>query len=265
MAPRNLVLWSSLECSPPCQGGGRGFKSRQDRSEVRRARIPSRDAGPSSCSATTPSLDHPVKAEAAPAAQPQSGTSKSRQDRSCHTDARHPPRTPALSLPVPPDTPRSSPRDAFPHTRVLTALTVPPVPRELRARFACGPRRWRMAASARHETRALLRAHLSAASSYRHLTRHCPICHRLLRLAMDSPRDVHRPHSRPPRRPSRSRPASHPEPATASTRASRTRARPRMTADESHRHRTGDAATRAPLAHVSQEQQGRWHVTGVTA
>ncbi|MFJ4619785.1 DUF6274 family protein [Streptomyces sp. NPDC088812] len=42
-----------------------------------------------------------------------------------------------------------------------------------------------MAASARHETRALLRAHLSAASSYRHRTRHCPICHRLLRLAMD--------------------------------------------------------------------------------
>ncbi|MEU6374053.1 DUF6274 family protein [Streptomyces sp. NPDC046909] len=43
-----------------------------------------------------------------------------------------------------------------------------------------------MAASARHETRALLRAHLSAASSYRHLTRHCPICHQLLQLAMDS-------------------------------------------------------------------------------
>ncbi|MFI6015302.1 DUF6274 family protein [Streptomyces sp. NPDC051243] len=43
-----------------------------------------------------------------------------------------------------------------------------------------------MAASARHETRALLRAHLSAASAYRHLTRHCPICHHLLRLAMDS-------------------------------------------------------------------------------
>ncbi|MEU1480612.1 DUF6274 family protein [Streptomyces sp. NPDC001668] len=43
-----------------------------------------------------------------------------------------------------------------------------------------------MAATVRHETRALLRAHLSAASSYRHLTRHCPICHRLLRLAMDS-------------------------------------------------------------------------------
>ncbi|MFE9440783.1 DUF6274 family protein [Streptomyces sp. NPDC006602] len=42
-----------------------------------------------------------------------------------------------------------------------------------------------MAASTRHETRALLRAHLSAASSYGHLTRHCPICHRLLRLAMD--------------------------------------------------------------------------------
>lgn len=44
-----------------------------------------------------------------------------------------------------------------------------------------------MAASARHETRALLRAHLSAASSLGgHLTRHCPVCHRLLRLAMDS-------------------------------------------------------------------------------
>ncbi|MEU7060175.1 DUF6274 family protein [Streptomyces sp. NPDC046197] len=43
-----------------------------------------------------------------------------------------------------------------------------------------------MTASARHETRALLRAHLAAASSYRHLTRHCPVCHHLLRLAMDS-------------------------------------------------------------------------------
>ncbi|CAM5634055.1 Zf-HC2 domain-containing protein OS=Streptomyces tendae OX=1932 GN=GUR47_22045 PE=4 SV=1 [Streptomyces tendae] len=43
-----------------------------------------------------------------------------------------------------------------------------------------------MAASVRHETRALLRAHLSAASSYGHLTRHCPICHRLLRLALDA-------------------------------------------------------------------------------
>ncbi|MCK8433979.1 hypothetical protein G3I77_13340 [Streptomyces sp. D2-8] len=43
-----------------------------------------------------------------------------------------------------------------------------------------------MATAARHETRALLRAHLSAASSYRHLTRHCPICHRLLRLALES-------------------------------------------------------------------------------
>ncbi|MFD7702220.1 DUF6274 family protein [Streptomyces caelestis] len=53
-----------------------------------------------------------------------------------------------------------------------------------------------MATSAGHETRALLRAHLSAASSYRHLTRHCPICHRLLRLEMDSaprPSDTSRP------------------------------------------------------------------------
>ncbi|QKV90352.1 hypothetical protein HUT19_18705 [Streptomyces sp. NA02950] len=42
-----------------------------------------------------------------------------------------------------------------------------------------------MATSAKHETRALLRAHLAAATGYRHLTRHCPICHRLLRLAME--------------------------------------------------------------------------------
>ncbi|MCF4139140.1 DUF6274 family protein [Streptomyces sp. Tue 6430] len=42
-----------------------------------------------------------------------------------------------------------------------------------------------MAASTGHETRALLRAHLSAASSYRHLTRHCPVCRRLQRLVAD--------------------------------------------------------------------------------
>ncbi|KAA0933782.1 MULTISPECIES: DUF6274 family protein [Streptomyces] len=40
-----------------------------------------------------------------------------------------------------------------------------------------------MAATVRHETRALLRAHLSAASGHPHRTKHCPICHRLLRLA----------------------------------------------------------------------------------
>lgn len=40
--------------------------------------------------------------------------------------------------------------------------------------------------SIRHETRALLRAHLSAASGYRHLTRHCAVCHRLLRLAQEA-------------------------------------------------------------------------------
>lgn len=38
----------------------------------------------------------------------------------------------------------------------------------------------------RHETRALLRAHLAAATRYRHVTRHCPVCHRLLRLALES-------------------------------------------------------------------------------
>ncbi|BDM73732.1 hypothetical protein HEK616_72190 [Streptomyces nigrescens] len=42
-----------------------------------------------------------------------------------------------------------------------------------------------MTTAVRHETRALLRAHLAAATGYRHLTRHCPICHQLLRLAME--------------------------------------------------------------------------------
>lgn len=42
-----------------------------------------------------------------------------------------------------------------------------------------------MTTTARHETKALLRAHLAAATGYRHLTRHCPICHQLLRLAME--------------------------------------------------------------------------------
>ncbi|MER6094777.1 DUF6274 family protein [Streptomyces sp. NPDC001728] len=41
--------------------------------------------------------------------------------------------------------------------------------------------------AARHDTGALLRAHLAAASRYGHLTRHCPVCHRLLRLAMELP------------------------------------------------------------------------------
>ncbi|MET9292740.1 DUF6274 family protein [Streptomyces sp. NPDC003077] len=50
-----------------------------------------------------------------------------------------------------------------------------------------------MTTAARHETRALLRAHLSAVSGYRgyrHLTRHCPVCHRLLRLAMEPHEDM---------------------------------------------------------------------------
>ncbi|MFC0598515.1 DUF6274 family protein [Streptomyces palmae] len=42
-----------------------------------------------------------------------------------------------------------------------------------------------MTTTARHEIRALLRAHLSAAAGYRHSTRYCPVCRRLLRLAME--------------------------------------------------------------------------------
>ncbi|WP_418957904.1 DUF6274 family protein [Streptomyces tritici] len=42
------------------------------------------------------------------------------------------------------------------------------------------------AATVRHETGALLRAHLAAASRYGHVTRTCPVCHRLQRLAMEA-------------------------------------------------------------------------------
>ncbi|MER7721149.1 DUF6274 family protein [Streptomyces flaveolus] len=69
-----------------------------------------------------------------------------------------------------------------------------------------------MAASVRHETRALLRAHLSAASSYRHLTRHCPICHRLLRLAWDSAAPPVRPPAQPPSPPAPPAPPPSPSP-----------------------------------------------------
>ncbi|MER7854192.1 DUF6274 family protein [Streptomyces bacillaris] len=53
------------------------------------------------------------------------------------------------------------------------------------------------ASTARHETRALLRAHLAAASGYGHLTRHCPVCHRLLRLAMEQGEGGTAPESQP--------------------------------------------------------------------
>ncbi|MGW4202833.1 DUF6274 family protein [Streptomyces sp. NPDC004726] len=45
-----------------------------------------------------------------------------------------------------------------------------------------------MAASTarRHETRALLRAHLAAASGYRHRTGRCPVCRQLQRLATEA-------------------------------------------------------------------------------
>ncbi|MFT2019594.1 DUF6274 family protein [Streptomyces sp. 796.1] len=70
-----------------------------------------------------------------------------------------------------------------------------------------------MATSTRHETRALLRAHLSAAIGYRHLTRHCPVCHRLLRLALEQPGPSVAPAASTPA--GRTRP---PEPGTGPTR-----------------------------------------------
>ncbi len=69
-----------------------------------------------------------------------------------------------------------------------------------------------MTTAVRHETRALLRAHLSAATGYRHLTRHCPICHQLLRLAME-------PHTPRSGRPA---PASAPAPSPAASEPSAT-------------------------------------------
>ncbi|MFD8972079.1 MULTISPECIES: DUF6274 family protein [unclassified Streptomyces] len=43
------------------------------------------------------------------------------------------------------------------------------------------------ASAARHDTRALLRAHLAAASRYGHLMAHCAVCRRLLELVMEFP------------------------------------------------------------------------------
>lgn len=60
------------------------------------------------------------------------------------------------------------------------------------------------AAVAKHETRALLRAHLAAATRYRHRTEHCPICRRLLLLAMQPERDP----LEPPESPAEDRPES---------------------------------------------------------
>ncbi|MFJ6986264.1 MULTISPECIES: DUF6274 family protein [unclassified Streptomyces] len=71
-----------------------------------------------------------------------------------------------------------------------------------------------MTVPAVHETRALLRAHLSAASSYRHLTRHCQVCLRLERLVLEAPPDeAERPAVRPSGAPRpETRPAPEPVP-----------------------------------------------------
>ncbi|AIA04489.1 DUF6274 family protein [Streptomyces noursei] len=68
-----------------------------------------------------------------------------------------------------------------------------------------------MTTAVRHETRALLRAHLSAALryGYRHLTRQCPVCHQLLRLAME-PHDARSGPAAPPSAPDPSRAACEP-------------------------------------------------------
>jgi hypothetical protein len=70
------------------------------------------------------------------------------------------------------------------------------------------------ASTGRHETRALLRAHLAAASGYRHLTRRCPVCYRLLRLAMEPLTAPQAPH--PPQDPCTAA-GSPPDPETATS------------------------------------------------
>ncbi|MFI1204889.1 DUF6274 family protein [Streptomyces sp. BHT-5-2] len=68
-----------------------------------------------------------------------------------------------------------------------------------------------MTTAVRHETRALLRAHLSAALryGYRHRTRQCPVCHQLLRLAME-PHGARSAPAAPPATPAPSRAACEP-------------------------------------------------------
>ncbi|MER8092808.1 DUF6274 family protein [Streptomyces goshikiensis] len=49
--------------------------------------------------------------------------------------------------------------------------------------------------TSRDELRALLKAHLKATGGRRHLTRHCPVCHRLQRLALNLGREGENPPS----------------------------------------------------------------------
>ncbi|MFI9183443.1 DUF6274 family protein [Streptomyces goshikiensis] len=49
--------------------------------------------------------------------------------------------------------------------------------------------------TSRDELRALLKAYLRAAGGHRHLTRHCPACHRLQRLALTLGREGKNPPS----------------------------------------------------------------------
>ncbi len=137
--------------------------------------------------------------QAAPAAQPQSDTAnpvrtavKPRVDHrhgafSCAPAPPHPmPSIQRSAHPLPTPQPLAPPEALSAPLAALTASHSLGTPKTGQAPRVA-PWRRRMAASVRHETRALLRAHLSAASSYGHATRHCPICHRLLRLALDAP------------------------------------------------------------------------------
>ncbi|MFE9461541.1 DUF6274 family protein [Streptomyces californicus] len=111
------------------------------------------------------------------------------------------------------------------------------------------------ASTARHEIRALLRAHLAAASAYRHLTRYCVVCHRLLRLAMEPGGDGAAASS------ATGPPAPPAGPSTASGAAPEARRRPDGGADspggaESEARTPGPKRTGRPVKRTAEEWTG---------
>ncbi|MFD8193432.1 DUF6274 family protein [Streptomyces wuyuanensis] len=102
------------------------------------------------------------------------------------------------------------------------------------------------ASTARHETRALLRAHLAAVSGFRHLTRQCPVCHRLLRLAMDPSEAVPEESVPAPPAPLGGRQAPAPVPAVGTPESREPAAEPAEAADADHRTGSGDEGPARP-------------------
>ncbi|MBH5336216.1 hypothetical protein IHE55_16050 [Streptomyces pactum] len=120
-----------------------------------------------------------------------------------------------------------------------------------------------MPATARREIRALLRAHLSAAAGRPHSTRHCPVCHRLLRLAMQPGAADGRPRyerAAPPARSATALPApsaspARPEPVAARPAAGPSGSVPGTTGTE-------DRGTTRPLSTPASEAAGATATAG---